>query len=55
MVTLKAICGRVFETKEIDEKLAIHPEYVCARFCPEKSCDIYMNYFYSVTHHNDPR
>jgi hypothetical protein len=55
LVVLKAICGREFEVEEVDEGLAAYPEYVCGRLCTEQSCDTYMNYFYWVTHNNDPR
>jgi len=55
LFVLKAICGRVFETENVDEALAVYPEYVCSRLCPETSCSKYMDYFYDATHHNDPR
>ena len=54
MVILKAICGKKFETDEVDVDLAKYPEYVCSRLCPETSCMKYMYYFYDATHHNDP-
>jgi hypothetical protein len=29
-------------------------EFLCAR-CPKGDCDIYFDYFYEVTHYNNPR
>jgi hypothetical protein len=55
LVVLRAICGKTFEANKVDKELADYPEYVCSRFCPEKSCSRYMEYFYNATHHNDPR
>jgi len=55
LVVLRAICGREFDVEDVDEGLASYPEYVCARVCREESCATYMDYFYWVTHNNDPR
>lgn len=54
MVTLRAICGKVFEVEEVDPALVGHAEFLCSR-CPVEDCEIYFDHFYEVTHYNNPQ
>ena len=49
---LEAICGRRFSV-EVGDEYSENLELLC-RLCERTNCEIYADYLYFITHHNNP-
>jgi hypothetical protein len=51
---VEALCGKEMEIEVDDSDAEIAVEAAC-HMCPEETCVTYFQYFYAVTHYNNPR